>query len=211
MPLQRSYSSKQSFQSLEEIPALVHFWKCSWAAEPESYSRGSIFHWHPVLRTYRIPLKIVRWGVGGRPPLGERTCLGTRGSTLAQNSSETSRQPGLRGNGSETGVPCRWILQGKDHLHYNQSDLLYLSYGRTLSPELWGRTGDERWYRQAKETKRGEMDDKESQCPIVALKRGNGPPDPVERRGCRVVGRGVGTTPRTPCLISVSLRNHPVV
>ncbi len=99
MPLQWSYSSKQSFQSLEKIPALVHFWKCSWAAEPEPYSRGSIFHWHPVLRTYRIPLKIVRWAVGGRPPLGERTCLGKRGSTLAQNSSETSRQPGLRGNG----------------------------------------------------------------------------------------------------------------
>ena len=82
MPLQRSYSSKQSFQSLEKIPALVHFWKCSWAAEPEPYSRGSIFHWHPVLRTYRIPLKIVRWGVGGRPPLGERTCFGQEGFDL---------------------------------------------------------------------------------------------------------------------------------
>jgi hypothetical protein len=99
IPLQRSYSSKQSFQSLEKMPALVHSWKCSWAAEPEPYSRGSIFHWHPVLRTYRIPLKIVRWGVGGRPPLGERTWLGKRGSTMAQKSSETSRQPGLRGNG----------------------------------------------------------------------------------------------------------------
>jgi hypothetical protein len=97
--LQRSYSSKQSFQSLEKIPALVHLWKCSWAAEPEPYSRGSIFHWHPVFRTYRIPLKIFRCGVGGRPPLGERTCWGKRGSTLAQKSSETSRQPGLRGNG----------------------------------------------------------------------------------------------------------------
>ena len=30
-------------------------------------------------------------------------------------------------------------------------------------------------------------DGKESQRPIVALKRGTGPPDPVERRGCRVV------------------------
>jgi hypothetical protein len=39
--------------------------------------------------------------------------------------------------------------------------------------------GDEsrtnRWYRQAKETKCGEMDGKESECPIVASKRGNGP------------------------------------
>src|SRR5271157_946901 len=83
MPLQRSYSSKQSLQSLENPPALVHFWKCSWAAEPEPYSRGSIFHWHPVLRTYRIPLTIVRCGVGGQLPLGERTCLGKRGWTFA--------------------------------------------------------------------------------------------------------------------------------
>ena len=99
MPLQRSYSSKQSFQSLEKIPALVHFWKCSWAAEPEPYSRGSIFHWHPVRRTYRIPLKMVRWGVGGRPPLGERVSSGKRVRTSAQNSSGTSRHPGFRGNG----------------------------------------------------------------------------------------------------------------
>ncbi len=39
--------------------------------------------------------------------------------------------------------------------------------------------GDERrtvrWYRHAKDTKRGEMDGKESQRPIVVLKRGNGP------------------------------------
>ena len=47
-----------------------------------------------------------------------------------------------------------------------------------------GRNGDNR---QAKETKCGEMDGKESECPIVVLERGNGLPDPVERRGCRVV------------------------
>jgi hypothetical protein len=35
-----------------------------------------------------------------------------------------------------------------------------------------GRNGGNR---QAKETKCGEMDGKESECPIVALKRGNGP------------------------------------
>jgi hypothetical protein len=99
MPSQPSYSSKQSFQSLEKTPALVHFWKCSWAADPDPYSRGSIFHWHPVRRTYRIPLKMVRWGVGGRPPLGERGSSGKRGCTVAQNSSGTSRQPGFRGNG----------------------------------------------------------------------------------------------------------------
>jgi len=36
-------------------------------------------------------------------------------------------------------------------------------------------SGTKRWYRQAKETKCGEMDGKESECPIVASKRGNGP------------------------------------
>ena len=45
----------------------------------------------------------------------------------------------------------------------------------------------QRWYRQAKETKCGEMAGRESQRPIVVSKRGNGLPDPVERRGCRVV------------------------
>jgi hypothetical protein len=36
-------------------------------------------------------------------------------------------------------------------------------------------SGTKRWYRQAKETKCGETDGKESECPIVASKRGNGP------------------------------------
>ena len=126
MPLQASYSSRQSLQSLEKIPALVHFWKCSWAADPEPYSRGSIFHWHPVLNTYRIPLKIVRWGVGGRPPLGERGSSGKRGWTLAQNSSDTSRQPGLRGNGLR-GLAMRAMVGPSNKVamnvqpHYNKS------------------------------------------------------------------------------------------
>jgi hypothetical protein len=45
-------------------------------------------------------------------------------------------------------------------------------------------------YRQAKETKCGETDVRESQCLRVVPKRANGPsPDPVERRGHRVVDR----------------------
>ena len=35
--------------------------------------------------------------------------------------------------------------------------------------------GHNAWYRQTKETKCGEMDGRESQCPIVVTKRGNGP------------------------------------
>jgi hypothetical protein len=126
MPLRWSYSSRHSLQSLEKIPALVHFWKCSWAAEPEPYSRGSIFHWHPVLNTYKMPLKMVRWDVGGRPPLGERGSSATRGWTLAQNSSDTSRQPGLRGNGFR-GLGLRVMVGASNkvarfvQLQYNKS------------------------------------------------------------------------------------------
>ena len=40
-------------------------------------------------------------------------------------------------------------------------------------PSWWGRTGDERWYRQAKETKCGEMSGRESERSIVTLRRGN--------------------------------------
>ena len=71
--------------------------------------------------------------------------------------------------------------------------------------------GTKRWYRQAKETKCGEMNGKGSQRPIVVLKRGNGPPGPRGAKGVPRCGRGVGTTPKTSCLTSVSPRNHPVV
>jgi hypothetical protein len=47
--------------------------------------------------------------------------------------------------------------------------------------------GDEqrtqRWYRQAKETKRGEMGGRESQHLIVPLKRGNQPEGPRQGKG----------------------------
>ncbi len=82
----------------------------------------------------------------------------------------------------ELGRPCRLHRDGRLELRLTNSRLIHSSV-----PSWWGRTGDERWYRQAKETKHGEMDGKESECPIVVLKRGNGPPDPVERRGHRVV------------------------
>ena len=71
--------------------------------------------------------------------------------------------------------------------------------------------GRQRGYRQAKETKRGEMDGKESQRPIVVLKRGNGPSGPRGAKGAPRCGQGVGTTSRTPCLNGVSPRNDLVV
>ena len=54
------------------------------------------------------------------------------------------------------------------------------AYQLQVDPRLSSRacgdeSGTKRWYRQAKETKCGEKDGKESECPIVASKRGNGP------------------------------------
>jgi len=44
-----------------------------------------------------------------------------------------------------------------------------------------------RWYRLVKNSKRAEMDGGESERPIVSLKRGNHPRDPVEKRGRHVM------------------------
>ncbi len=112
----------------------------------------------------------------------------------------------IKGVSRELGRPCRLHRDCRLEPHLTNSRLIHSSV-----PSWWGRTGDDRWYRQAKETKRGETDGKESQCPIVVMKRGNGPSGPRGAKGVPHCGRGVGTTPRTPCLTSVSPRSHPVV
>ena len=71
----------------------------------------------------------------------------------------------------ELGRPCRLHRDCRLETRLTNSRLIH-----SLRPRLVGTNkGRQRWYRQAKETKRGEMDGKESQCPIVVLKRGNGP------------------------------------
>ena len=62
------------------------------------------------------------------------------------------------------------------------------AYQLQIDPRLRVRgRGDEqrtqRWYRQAKETKRGEMGGRESQHLIVPLKRGNQPEGPRRGKG----------------------------
>ena len=107
----------------------------------------------------------------------------------------------------ELGRPCRLHRDCRLENRHTNSRLI-----RSLRPRLAGtKNGTKRWYRQAKETKRGEMGDKESEHSIVALKRGNGPSGPRGAKGVPCCGRGVGTTPRTPCLASVSPRNNPIV
>jgi len=102
--------------------------------------------------------------------------------------------------------PCRLHRDGRLEPRLTNSRLIHSSV-----PCWWGRTGDERWYRQAKETKCGEMGGKESEYPTVVLKRGNGPSGPCGAKGVPRCGWEVGTTPRTPCLNSVSPRDNPIV
>jgi hypothetical protein len=84
----------------------------------------------------------------------------------------------------ELGRPCRLHRDGRLELRLTNSRLIHSSV-----PSWWGRTGDERWYRQAKETKRGEMGVKESERLVVPLSQGNHPRDPGEGRGRHLMNR----------------------
>ncbi len=68
----------------------------------------------------------------------------------------------------ERGRPCRLHRDCRLELRLTNSRLIH-----RFVPSWWGRTGDERWYRQAKETKCGEMSGRESERSIVTLRRGN--------------------------------------
>jgi hypothetical protein len=85
----------------------------------------------------------------------------------------------------ELGRPCR--LHRDSRLESRLSKL-------QVDPQLSSRAdGDEkrtkRWYRQAKETKYGEMDGKESERLVVPLSQGNHPRDPGEGRGRHLMNR----------------------
>ncbi len=84
----------------------------------------------------------------------------------------------------ELGRPCRLHRGGRLEHRLTNSRLIHSSV-----PSWWGRTGDERWYRQAKETKRGEMGVKESERLVVPLNQGNHPRDPGEGRGRHLMNR----------------------
>ena len=96
MPLRSSYSCKHSRHNSWNTPERTHAWKWRWPDEPEPYSRGILFHWHPVRNTYRMPLKMTRCRLGRRPPLGPIGWSGISGERIFENSSGTSRQPGCR-------------------------------------------------------------------------------------------------------------------
>ena len=81
--------------------------------------------------------------------------------------------------------PCRLHRDCRLEPRLTNSRLIHSSV-----PSWWGRTGDERWYRQAKETKCGEMGGKESEHVTVVLKPGKRPSGPCGAKG--VPPRGTG-------------------
>jgi hypothetical protein len=56
----------------------------------------------------------------------------------------------------EVGRPCRLHRDGRPAHRLTNFRLI-----RSFVPSSWGQAGDERWYRHATETKRGEMDGKD--------------------------------------------------
>jgi len=72
IPSISSYSANPRRHIFTKTPHPFHSRKylCTELALP--YSLGSAFHWHPVRRTYTIPAKTVRGGIGFRPPPGRR-------------------------------------------------------------------------------------------------------------------------------------------
>src|SRR3954453_12658204 len=55
IPLLLPYSSNNLVHIFLNMFSLTHHWNRRWQVEPEPYSEGSnIFHWHPVLRTYKM-------------------------------------------------------------------------------------------------------------------------------------------------------------
>jgi len=51
MPLSSSYRSRSFIHSFWNTPALTHSWNRLWHVDPEPYSAGNAFHWHPVRST----------------------------------------------------------------------------------------------------------------------------------------------------------------
>src|SRR5450631_1018510 len=110
MPSMSSYSASPACHKMRKNPALSHSRKRLWIALAlPKRSLGSAFHWQPVRSTYTIASNTVRAPFGLRPPPGLRRNFflrrrpgrsGTSGSTLRQNSSDTSQEASFAfGNG----------------------------------------------------------------------------------------------------------------
>jgi hypothetical protein len=78
----------------------------------------------------------------------------------------------------QLGRPCRLCRACRQEHRLTNSRLIHSSV-----PSWWGRTGDKRWYRQAKETKCGETGGRESERLVVPMSRGNHPERTPRREG----------------------------
>ena len=84
--------ARRPWCSLSHTPALCqsrkHRQQVMPLPQPISFGRSS--HPMPVLRTKRMPVRALRFGTGGRPPLGRGFGGGNNGSIIFQSSSVTS-------------------------------------------------------------------------------------------------------------------------
>ena len=83
-----SYSSNSLIHIFLNMSNWTHCWNLLWHVEPEPYSLGSVFNWHPVLRTYRIPSSTFLNGIIGRPTVFFGFSSGKRSDILSHRSSE---------------------------------------------------------------------------------------------------------------------------
>ena len=88
IPILLSYSSNSLIHIFLNMSNWTHCWNLRWHVEPEPNSFGSIFHWHPVLRTYRIPSSTFLNGIMGRLTVYLGFSYGKRSEILSHNSSE---------------------------------------------------------------------------------------------------------------------------
>ena len=88
IPILLSYSSNSLIHIFLNISNWTHCWNRRWHVEPEPNSFGSIFHWHPVLRTYRIPSSTFLNEIMGRPIVLIGFSYGKRSFILSHSSSE---------------------------------------------------------------------------------------------------------------------------
>ena len=88
IPLLLSDSSNNLLHILLNIPNWTHCWNRLWRVEPEPNSLGSIFHWHSVLRTYRMPFITFLKGIVGWLTVYFGFSIGKRSVILSHSSSE---------------------------------------------------------------------------------------------------------------------------
>jgi hypothetical protein len=67
IPILLSYFFSTLTHIFLKTSSSTHCWNRLWHVEPEPYSLGSIFHWHPVLRIYMMPSITFLNGTIGRP------------------------------------------------------------------------------------------------------------------------------------------------